>query len=167
MAEKFRQVLAERLGINTTIRKKPCDNAFMLQTSINKTAELFREWKKEELNNEISQRIELFGAYLAGLIDGDGHIQIKHNKDRVIPQCRIEIAEDRPMKELQHLLFYFFNCKAHFIKCRTSNCVETGFYVSKKNIAFLEKYVYPHIVIVHKKEVFAKFLEIKNEHRRI
>jgi len=160
MAEKFRNVLMNKLSIHTNIRKKTCDNAFMLQTSINRTAHILREWKKEELNNEINSKIELFGAYLAGLIDGDGHIQIKHNTDRRIPQMRIEIAEDRPMKVLQHLLYKFFNCKTHFTKCRTSNCIETCFYVSKKNIKLLELYVYPYIMILHKKERFQKFLEM-------
>ena len=35
----------------------------------------------------------LFGAYLAGLIDGDGHVQLKNNKDRRLRQLVISISE--------------------------------------------------------------------------
>lgn len=162
MSEKFKHILEKTLDIHVNIRKSPsAKNAYIIQTSINRKAELFREWKKEELNNSINSRIELFGAYLAGLIDGDGHVQIKHNKDRKTPQMRIEIAEDRPMKVLQYLLHKFFKCKTHFTKCRTSNCIETCFYVSKKNIKSLELYVYRHLTIKHKKERFRQFLEMK------
>ncbi|MGV8171782.1 MAG: LAGLIDADG family homing endonuclease [Candidatus Woesearchaeota archaeon] len=162
MSEKFKQTLEKILGIHVNIRKSPAaKNAYIIQTSINRTACIFIDWKKEALNNEIRSQIELFGAYLAGLIDGDGHIQIKHNRDRKIPQCRIEIAEDRPMKTVQHLLNKFFGCEAHFEKCRTSQCVETCFYVSKKNIKLLILYVYPHLTITHKKETLQEFFEIK------
>ncbi len=168
MSEKFKQTLKKSLNITVNIRKAPsAKNAYVIQTSINRTAEIFREWKKEELNNEISQNIKLFGAYLAGLIDGDGHIKVKHNNDRKIPQCIIKIAEDRPMKTLQQLLYKFFNCKSYFEKHNNSKCVETCFYISKKNIDTFYKYVYPHVTIKHKVERLDCFLKLKSEHCRI
>ena len=162
MSEKFKCILEKSLGIHVNIRKSPsAKNAYIIQTSINRTAHIFREWKKEELDNEISNRIDLFGAYLAGLIDGDGHIKIKNNHDRRIPQCMVRIAEDRPMKTLQHLILKFFNCKTHFEKNADSKCVETCFYLSKKNSILFYKYVYTHLTLKHKIERLNQFLEMK------
>jgi hypothetical protein len=150
MAVKFKEILAEKLNRKLNIRKKPCDGSFCMQTSVNRLAPIFKEWMKEELNNEISERIELFGAYLAGLIDGDGHIKIKHIKGRKMPQCLIRIAEDHPLQNVQNLLTKFFNCKTHFVKHKTSNCVETCFLVSRINKDLFYKYVYPHLTLEHK-----------------
>jgi len=168
MSEKFKRILAESLNIHVTIRKSPSrENSYQIQTSINRKAKLFREWKKEELNNEISNKIELFGAYLAGLIDGDGHVKIKNNHDRDIPQCIIRIAEDRPMKTLQQLILKFFNCQVHFEKNADSKCVQTCFYISKRNIVLFYKYVYPHLTLKHKLWRLSRYLEMKSERVRI
>ncbi len=166
MSKKFQEILLKKLNTRVNIRKKLNYDSYIIQTSINKTASLFIEWKKDELDNAISERIELFGAYLAGLIDGDGHVKIKNNHDRIVSQCVIRIAEDRPLLHLQYLLNKFFMCNSHFVFDNRSNCVETCFYISKKNIKPFYKYVYPNMVIPHKinrLDVFLKLNRVRQD----
>ncbi|MFH0875653.1 MAG: hypothetical protein V1859_06970 [archaeon] len=110
----------------------------------------------------------LFGAYLAGVIDGDGDIRITRPK---YPQCYIRITSKLKSSELLKVLSEFLSCS---VKCnyhQKLNIFEgrqfigktyiTEFRVSKKNFEFFKKFVYPHIVILHKKEKLRNFMKIK------
>jgi len=48
----------------------------------------------------VADNPELFGAYLAGRIDGDGDVRIKGYKRRT-PQCAIRIHDKTPQMELK------------------------------------------------------------------
>jgi len=167
MAEKFRNILQTYCGINVKLRKSHYKNSYQIQTSINRSRNIFESWRKEELIEPIKSDIELFGGYLAGLIDGDGHIKIKHNKDRILPQCVVRISSDHPLTNLKESMKELFNCKIHHYKDKRSACVDTCFYISNKNTKLFYKFVYPHITLPHKINKLDKFLRLKNEPVRI
>ena len=100
-----------------------------MQTSINKLKILHDT--KNNIPAFIKSDYNIFTAYLAGIIDGDGHIKIKNNKDRIIPQCLIRITADRPLMEIGDLIEKFYSCKVHYYYDKRSRAVETCFYVSK------------------------------------
>ncbi len=161
MAVKFQRILLNSLGKNVNIRKDRKRNLYTLETSVNRLGKTFQRWK-EKIPEEIKQDITLFGAYLGGLIDGDGHIKIKNNiKDRIVPQCVIIIASSSPLEDVKRLVEKFFGCKVHFEYDHQSRGVSTCFYVSNKNISLIESYVFGNLSLKHKIETLFKFFEMK------
>jgi hypothetical protein len=161
MLEKSSKVLATSFNRQVNIRKVPLKNSFAIQTSVNRDMPYLARIKKLRVPSEFSADAKLFGAYLAGLIDGDGHIKIKKNKDRTIPQCVIRITSDRPHDHLPKYLKRFGNCKTHFYKDKRSKAVETCFYLSKKNKSFFIKHVIPEISIsLKRKRILDHYMRI-------
>ena len=120
------------------------------------------------LPKSIQKNQRLFGAYMAGLIDGDGFIQIKNNSQhRIIPQGIIKIASNGPLMTIKALVEYHIGCKVHFEFDKRSKAVDTCFYISKKSINFIQEQIYPHIELPHKKERLKKYFRMKNEPARI
>ena len=106
----------------------------------------------------------LFGAYPAGLIDGDGCIKIKNNiKDRVIPQCVVKIASGRPLEDVKNLIEFHINYKVHFEFKNIGKGVNTCFYVSKKNIEFFKNYIYPNMVMPYKLSKLEHFFQLSRK----
>jgi hypothetical protein len=162
MALKFQRILSTHFNRTVNLRKVPNKEAYVIQTSINRLWYLFKNWKDQNIPREIKDSYRLFGVYLAGLIDGDGFVQIKNNtQDRIIPQCVIKIGSDRPLKVVRTLIKNYFGCKPHFEYAKKSNTVETCFYISKKNFDLVETFVLPHIVMPYKAERINKFLKMK------
>jgi len=161
MALKFQKVLFDYFNRTVNLRKLPNRNAYCIQTSINRDWDIFKDWNKGKIPEDIKINKISFGAYLAGLIDGDGHIKIKKNKDRIIPQCVIRIADNKPLIEVGILIEKYLKCNVHFVYQKENKCVETCFYVSKKNINFVRDYILPHIELTHKIHSLKKFLELK------
>jgi len=116
---------------------------------------------------EISNNETLFGAYLAGLIDGDGYIKVKNSKDRIIPQHVIKIASDRSLIKLEELIKRHIRCAVHYENHNTKNAVNTCFYLSKESINFIKNKVYPNISISHKKDRLRNYFEMIDEPVRI
>ena len=162
MSIKFKKILFEQFDRNVNIRKVPNKESYVIQTSINKLWPIFKNWNKNIIPPQIKKESNLFGAYLAGLIDGDGHIKIKKNENsRTIPQHVIKIASDRKLKELKKLIELHFNCSVHFENDKRSKAFNTCFYISKKNIKMIMKNTFPHLVLQHKKQ------RIKNYNEKI
>ena len=162
MALKFKKILALYFNREINLRKIPKKDSYVICTSINRIWHIFKEWHKGNIPGNIKDDYLLFGAYLAGLIDGDGHIKIKHNtKDRIIPQCVVRITSDHPLKDVKQLIEKHIGCKSHFVYDRRSKAVETCFYISKKSIDFTKKHIYPHLVMPYKKEKLNEFFEMK------
>jgi len=150
MSKKFQYILKRYFNKTVNIRKKPNHNSYIIQTSINKTWHIFSEWTKYNIPNEIKNNKKLFNSYLAGLIDGDGHIKIKNNTDRKIPQCLIRISSDRKLEEIKKLITKHNNCMVHFYCCKKSKCVDTCFYFSKKNYNEIINQILPNLAIKKK-----------------
>lgn len=112
------------------------------------------------------QEPKYFGAYLAGLIDGDGDIRVKRPK---YPQCVIRITsglvQDFLQKQLESSLdikiLQTRRCGKKFIKGKfyDTRWVTLEFYVSKRVHHFLLKYVIPQMVMFYKKEKLLQFID--------
>lgn len=159
MAKRFKQILLYYFNRNVNIRKSNNNGLNVIQTSINQIWSIVQHWQKGQIPHEIRGDKVLFGAYLGGLIDGDGHIKLKNNtKDRVIPQCVIRISSDRQLDEVSYLVERYLACKVHFEHDRRGKGVDTCFYVSKKNVEFIESFISPYIFINHKKERLSNYI---------
>ncbi len=153
MAITFQRILFEKFNKKVNVRKVPNKNLYSIQTSINRVANIFQNWNSN-LPETIKSNKSLFGAYLAGLIDGDGTIHLKNNKDRKLKQLRIEICGPEKLIEVKLLIERYTKSKVHFVKYRNRNCYDTAFYVTYKNLIFLEENVFPHIMLTYKKDKF-------------
>ena len=100
---------------------------------------------------------------MAGLIDGDGHVKIKNNRDRIIPQGVIRIASDRPLDAVAKLIRSNLACEVHFEYAKQSKGVDTCFYITKKNIDFLKINVHPMLRLLFKKEKLLRYFNMKSE----
>lgn len=103
---------------------------------------------------------KFFGPYIAGVIDGDGSIRIKRPE---YPQCYVDITSASEPEELRIAIENYLNCFSSFrhVKRGDESWYRLQFLVSKKNVEVIEKFVYPHIQIKHKREVLEKYFEIK------
>lgn len=143
-----------------------------VHTSINKLSSLFEELeilpKKLIAPLWIRNHINLFGPYLAGIIDGDGDVRVKRPK---YPQYAIRITSEENPCLLKELVVKFLKCGVHFHKCQKSgvfadgrlvigNCYELEFYISKKNALNIKKYILPYITIEHKKKLIKKAIRV-------
>lgn len=152
MAKKFQEILEKYFYRRINIRKRHNLNLYVMQTSINKIYFIFKNWKKGKIPKKIKENKFLFGAYLAGLIDGDGHIKFKKNKDRILHQSYVSISDERKSIILKNLIKKYMKCGAHIYEYKKKNCYDTCFYITYKNSMFLEKFVLPHLTIPYKIE---------------
>ena len=114
----------------------------------------------------ITENLEYFGAYVAGIIDGDGHILIRRP---ACPQCLVSITSGIKPEELKKIVMHKFNCSVNitteegisFISGReiVGHWHTLEFYISSKNSNLIEKYILPWIIMPHKKEKIERFLK--------
>ncbi|MBW2982620.1 hypothetical protein KY343_07080 [Candidatus Woesearchaeota archaeon] len=162
MALKFKKILFDYFNRTVNLRKVPNKNSYVIQTSINRIKHVLKNWN-EKIPLEIKRDSSLFGAYLAGLIDGDGYIKLKNNTtDRIVPQCIIKIASDHPMVDVKNSIISHIGCNVHFEYKKGNKGVDTCFYISKKSIGYIKNYIFPHIVIDYKLNTLEKFFNNKN-----
>ncbi|MEM3455198.1 MAG: LAGLIDADG family homing endonuclease [Candidatus Micrarchaeia archaeon] len=154
MIQRVQTILQTQFGKWTKIQKRRRQEIYYLQTSIKRSATLFNSLgiKKGFLPKWIFSDNSLFGSYLAGLIDGDGNICIKRPKH---PQCRIKITDSIKQEKLKQKIEKILGCYVGVYYDRAYNI---EFYVSKKNIEFVKRFIYPAIQIPHKKNTLMKFL---------
>ena len=147
--------------------KSPVNSILPLLKSIN----LFPKHKFVP-PNFISTDKALFGAYLAGIIDGDGNVRVKRKK---YPQCAIRITSSSEQVLLTNLIKKFLNCsvsntnvsderyfeKENRIIRGSWNVLE--FLISSKNFSFFLYYVLPYIKLRYKKEIIENFIKKKRE----
>lgn len=113
----------------------------------------------------IENDLSCFGAYLAGIIDGDGNVEIKRPK---YPQCMIRIYSSEIQKELKAILLSNLKCGVcqyssinhSILGGREINGIEyiTQFYISPKNFAFFNNYVLRNIAIKRKRDKLYKYI---------
>lgn len=153
MATKFKQVLHTKFGRKVNIRKLPNKQAYKIQASINLIYPILKYWEKYNLPLEIKRDNKLFGAYLAGLIDGDGYVKYKKIKGKIFA-CQIKIASKEPLEEIASLIKTHLNCKVHYEKDKNKRGTghNTCFLISSKNYQYLLENVEPHLTIPYKKE---------------
>jgi len=113
----------------------------------------------------IDSNLELFCAYLAGLIDGDGDVRLRRPK---YPQCAVRITSSRPQLDLVNSI------KKNLCKCSISTYARQGiiegrtifsrfarleFCVSNKNKTIVKDFLLPYVVSKHKHDRINRFLE--------
>jgi hypothetical protein len=90
----------------------------------------------------VTENPEFLGAYLAGIIDGDGDIRIKR---KTYPQCAIRISSGKPQEILSNIIKQNLGCSVSLF--------------SSKNMDFINKFVIPEIALSWKREKLIKFSE--------
>lgn len=116
--------------------------------------------------NFICKNERLFGAYLAGVIDGDGDIRIK--RKMTYPQCAIRITSGSIQPKLRNLIAQNMRCSVaerHRIVFRNNKKMqwyELEFLISPKNMVFIKNYVLPNIKLPYKKGRIQDFIESRD-----
>ncbi len=108
-----------------------------------------------------------FGAYLAGLVDGDGDIRIKRSE---YPQCRIRLCSGLFQDILQKQIEFTLKSKVSqykrhrtkffesFGRVISGSWVEIEFGITRGSYQFIQKYVVPYMTLPHKKERVSTFI---------
>jgi hypothetical protein len=159
MIERCQKILKSEFGKDLTINMRKDTKIFYLQTSINTDLDCFKDFgflsPKSHTPQWISNNEEVFFAYLAGMIDGDGNVCIKRPS---YPQCRITITSEFTLPELKMFIEKFLSCKVSYYKYKNRKAYNIDFYISSKNAKKARDRLYPNIVIEHKKETLKSFL---------
>ncbi|MBI2655468.1 hypothetical protein HYX06_03535 [Candidatus Woesearchaeota archaeon] len=119
----------------------------------------------------ILENNELFGAYLAGVIDGDGDTRISRIK---YPQGYIRIYSGCRINKFITAIKTLLNCGV-FVEERVrtrrigdysflSHCFTIEFQITYKNLDFFKNYVVDNIAIEYKRKVIENYIEYK-EHK--
>ncbi len=111
------------------------------------------------------QKPELFGAYLAGLIDGDGTVTIRRPE---YPQCSVRITSGSKQLELAKYIRKVLKCSVWIssykdkrkIDDRFSDCEwsDIEFLVSSKTYEFFRRFVLPYIQLDYKKDKIRNYI---------
>lgn len=171
MLEKFREITSKIFNLNVEIRKRKDRNIFKFRKSVTKLSSTLRnldfEFGGEPVPPFWCRTLQLFGAYLAGIIDGDGNIRIIGQKTKY-PQCVVKISSGEKQTTLSEIIKNFFNCSSRIIERDEINNLkgklihgkwyELEFYVSSKNYSFFDKYVIPYLTINYKKDKLQSFI---------
>jgi hypothetical protein len=106
----------------------------------------------------------LFGAYLAGVIDGDGDVRIKRP---AYPQCMIRVSSGSKQQELSDIIRNKMQCSVSE-RSRTAtrhgsnmHWYELEFLVTSKNVMFIKNFLMPYIKLKYKKEKIGNFIETR------
>ncbi len=116
---------------------------------------------------------EFFGAYLAGVVDGDGDIRILRPK---YPCCAIRITSGHEQKELRNSIISMLRCGCSHTKRTRKSKIDNReivgtyhrleFYVSPKNFNFIKKYFLPEITIPHKRNKVGDYIIYRKNGRK-
>jgi hypothetical protein len=159
MLEKAQAVLKKEFGRNLAISMRNDKKNFYIQTSINSDLEVFERLgflsPKSHTPRWISKNEEIFFAYLAGMIDGDGNVCIKRPS---YPQCRVTITSEFTLPELKVFIEKFLSCKVNYYKYKNRNAYNIDFYISSKNARKARENLYPNLTIKHKRDALNSFL---------
>lgn len=102
---------------------------------------------------------EQVGAYIAGLIDGDGSIRIKLNKHVKRRECYIRIASGNEPKELKDFIATTLISNVHYRKQRNVEAFDLEFLINHKNRDFFRKFILPQMAIVRKKDKLIMYID--------
>ncbi len=147
-----------------------------IKIGASKLLEFFEEWDIDLSDPPVPPQWSLdkdriFGAYLAGVIDGDGDIRVKRPE---YPQCAIRISSGDRQKRLRESLENMLGSKASVRKREEITRLPDNrekktawfvleFYVSQKNYEFVKEFILPHITLDYKKQRLASFIQSEIE----
>lgn len=111
------------------------------------------------------QKPEFFGAYLAGLIDGDGTATIKRPK---YPQCSIRISSGSKQLKLAEYIRNILKCSVWISSYKNKKRIDDKIYdckwtdleflVSSKTYNFFINFILPYIQLDYKKDKIERYI---------
>jgi len=173
MLIKFQRICKNVFNRNIKIFKSKTREIWNLNIRIKGLLELFHKLDIK-FNKSFSppkwctEGPEFFGAYLAGIIDGDGNVTVKRKK---YPQCLVRIFSGYREKKLANEIRRILGCcvsiykkhkKRYFTKENRvidGTWFELHFLISSKNYKFIENFVLPNIMLPYKKERINNFIQ--------
>jgi hypothetical protein len=115
------------------------------------------------------ENIQIFGSYLAGLLDGDGSIWLTKSKHKKSVECRVKITSSDAQEELKNAISKMLNCCVRLIPRLYEGFIDgrkisgggydLEFLISSKNLKVIKEFVFPHITIEHKKKKIQSFID--------
>lgn len=115
----------------------------------------------------IIEKPEFLGAYLAGVIDGDGDVRTKRPK---YPQCAIRISSGHAQTKLQDVIEEKLKCETTMSKVYKKgylsgkviegSAYSLEFLVSSKTYEFFEDFVLPYIQLSYKKMIIKDYIKL-------
>jgi hypothetical protein len=116
---------------------------------------------------------KLFGAYLGGIIDGDGNVRISRPK---YPQCYVRIFSSNYPKELIESIKSNLTCSVNYREVRKRGKIfgrivngvnrRLEFRVIPKNFDYFDKFIVPFIAIDYKRSKIIEYIEKREGGRR-
>lgn len=111
------------------------------------------------------EKPKFFGAYLAGVIDGDGDVRIKRPR---YPQCAIRITSGSKQIALLQAITRVLGCHASILYEKKDSYLgdrkisgasyRIEFCVSSKTFELIKDFVLPHMTLAHKREKILQFI---------
>jgi len=172
LVESFQKISADFLNRHAKIFNRSNQDIWFCEIGVARLLDLFKSLDIKFTDPPappkwIKQNLELFGAYLAGVIDGDGNVRIKRPK---YPQCAIRISSGTPQIELRNSIIELLGCSAWITKkqkralFKKENRIIEGtsydleFLVSSKTIKFIKSFVLPYVQLDRKSEKLESFI---------
>ena len=171
MLEKFMQISKQEFNREGSIYYDQKRASIQYKFRCNR---LLEEFEEKELNFKdppeppkwILNNSELFGAYLAGIIDGDGNIEITRPK---YPQCKVRIYSSKQQIALSKAIEDKLKCKTNCLFFQRESKIENRnifgswwtlyFNISPKNFKFVSNYILNEIAIKRKGNKIKEFLK--------
>jgi len=171
MVIKFKEISKRLLHRNAKIFKRKNQNVWDFCIGVSR---LTQEFNKLDINFDdppkppkwCAEDIKFFGAYLAGIIDGDGNIRVKRKR---YPQCAVRIISGHKQNELRNFITMKLSCSSHTTRYEADRTLEgrnihgvwyeLEFLISSKNYRIVKEFILPHISIEHKKDKIKSFIE--------
>ncbi len=174
MLEKFRKISMSIFGCRGSMWKYEKTNYIEYKFGASKLLPLFKKLDIDFSDPPKPPRwclknSSFFGAYLAGVIDGDGDVRFGRPK---YLQCKVRIWSGHPQKELQNSIEKVLKCSVNILRIEKKHSEIEGraifggswrieFYVSKKNYNFIEKYLIRHLALEYKRNKIKYFISNK------
>jgi len=173
MLRRFQVLSSELFNRNASIFKRGTRHVWSYHIGIGKLLPIFEKLdisfgRQPRQPSWCKGEPEFLGAYLAGLIDGDGDVRIKRSR---YPQCVIRITSGFRQSELAKAIRETLQCSVaitfrkgeRVLKGRKihGTWYEMEFYVSLKNHEFIEQFVLPHLMLPYKKVKLETFIDSK------
>lgn len=170
MVQKSKEIFEKIFNRKRKIYKKSrglFGYSFHVKTLLDKFKELDLDFKDPPRPPRwVKNNIELFGPYLAGLIDADGSICIKRKS---YPRCKVEISSGSFQKELIRSIKKNFNCGVNsYERLRfnkhwnmSTRYFSLEFHISMNNFNSISQYVLPNISIPRKRNVIDTYYKLR------
>lgn len=162
MSSRFQEILWDYFQRKVNIRKSPSSGLYIIQTSINKIS-FIEDWKRK-IPEVVKCNSSLFGAYIAGMIDGDGYVKYKKRLGQIYA-CEIRISAGKPLTKLATLIRNHLQCGCNIQMDINERGIgfSVCFLISRKNAKFIREYILPYLRIPYKIDRTQKFCKKKNE----